>query len=227
MALKALIFDVDGTLAETEEAHRQAFNATFAAHGLDWHWNQQDYARLLKVTGGKERMAAHRAAVGHGPDDATIAAMHKEKTAAYGDILARGGLQARPGVLRLIEEARAAGLLLAIATTTSPGNVEALAACLWGKPAGQVFDVIAAGDVVKAKKPAPDIYLFALEHLALPAAQALAFEDTWNGLHSAKGAGLKVVATPSVYSAGEDFAAAHRVLPDLGCFRLVDALALA
>jgi HAD superfamily hydrolase (TIGR01509 family) len=223
MALKALIFDVDVTLAETEEAHRQAFNATFAAHGLDWHWNRADYARLLKVTGGKERMAAHRAALGHGPDDATIAAMHREKTEAYGAILARGGLEARPGVLRLIEEARAAGLRLAISTTTSRPNVEALAACLWGKPADQVFDVIAAGDVVKAKKPAPDIYLHALDQLGLPAAQALAFEDTWNGVQAARGAGLRVIATPSVYSAGEDFRAADRVLPDLSGFRLADA----
>ena len=223
MALKALIFDVDGTLAETEEAHRQAFNATFAAHGLDWHWTQEDYAHLLKVTGGKERMAAHRAAVGHGPDDATIARMHKEKTAAYADILARGGLEARPGVLELIEEARAAGLRLAIATTTSPGNVEALAHCLWGKRAAEVFHTIAAGDMVKAKKPAPDVYLLALEQLDLPPDQALAFEDTWNGLRSAKAAGLKVVVAPSVYSADEDHSDADLLLSDLDGFRLRDA----
>lgn len=223
MALKALIFDVDGTLAETEEAHREAFNATFAAHGLNWHWSQADYARLLKVTGGKERMAAHRAEIGHGPDDATIAVLHKDKTAAYADILARGGLSARPGVLRLIDEARAAGLRLAISTTTSPGNVEALAHCLWGRPSAEIFDVVAAGDVVKAKKPAPDIYLLALDRLGLPTAQALAFEDTWNGIQSAREAGLKVVATPSVYSAGEDHSAADLVLSDLSAFRLTDA----
>ena len=223
MALKALIFDVDGTLAETEEAHRQAFNATFAAHGLDWCWSVADYTRLLKVTGGKERMAAHRAAVGHGPDDATIAAMHKEKTAAYAAILARGGLQPRPGVLRLVAQARAAGLRLAIATTTSPGNVEALSACLWGKPADQVFDVIAAGDMVQAKKPAPDVYLLALERLGLPPGQALAFEDTLNGIRAAQGAGLKVVVTPSLYSADEDHAAANLCLPDLSGFVLSDA----
>ena len=168
MSLRALIFDVDGTLAETEEAHRAAFNAAFAAAGLDWHWSRTDYGRLLTTTGGKERMARWRQETGSGPSDAAIAALHRDKTARYAALLAGGGLQARPGVLALAAAARAAGLRLAVATTTSPGNVAALTQAIWGRAAEEVFDVIAAGDEVAAKKPAPDVYALALDRLSLP-----------------------------------------------------------
>lgn len=220
MSLRALIFDVDGTLAETEEAHRAAFNAAFAAAGLDWHWSRTDYGRLLTTTGGKERMARWRAERGSGPSDAAIAAPHRDKTARYAALLAGGGLQARPGVLALAAAARAAGLRLAVATTTSPGNVAALTQAIWGRAAEEVFDVIAAGDEVAAKKPAPDVYALALDRLSLPAGAALAFEDSRNGVLSARAAGLRVVVTPSAYTAGEDFAGAEVVLADLTGFDL-------
>lgn len=220
MSLRALIFDVDGTLAETEEAHRAAFNAAFAAAGLNWHWSMADYGRLLTTTGGKERMARWRAERGSGPSDAAIAALHRDKTARYAALLAGGGLQARPGVLALAAAARAAGLRLAVATTTSPGNVAALTQALWGRAADEVFDVIAAGDEVAAKKPAPDVYALALDRLSLPAGAALAFEDSRNGVLSARAAGLRVVVTPSAYTAGEDFAGAEVVLADLTGFDL-------
>lgn len=213
--VRALVFDVDGTLAETEEVHRQAFNETFAAHGLDWHWSREDYRILLKVTGGKERMAAHRAAVGHGPEDAVIARLHKEKTERYGAIIAAGGLSLRPGVADLIEAARASGLALAVATTTNRPNVEALARAVWGCPAGEVFDVIAAGDEVAAKKPAPDVFNLALDRLGLPASEALAFEDSRNGVLSARAAGLRVIVTPSLYTAGDDLSEADWCLAGL------------
>lgn len=220
MSLRALIFDVDGTLAETEEAHRAAFNAAFAAAGLDWHWSRTDYGRLLTTTGGKERMARWRQETGSGPSDAAIAALHRDKTARYAALLAGGGLQARPGVLALAAAARAAGLRLAVATTTSPGNVAALTQAIWGRAAEEVFDVIAAGDEVAAKKPAPDVYALALDRLSLPAGAALAFEDSRNGVLSARAAGLRVVVTPSAYTAGEDFAGAEVVLADLTGFDL-------
>lgn len=220
MSLRALIFDVDGTLAETEEAHRAAFNAAFAAAGLDWHWSMADYGRLLTTTGGKERMARWRAERGSGPSDAAIAALHRDKTARYAALLAGGGLQARPGVLALAAAARAAGLRLAVATTTSPGNVAALTQAIWGRAADEVFDVIAAGDEVAAKKPAPDVYALALDRLGLPAGAVLAFEDSRNGVLSARAAGLRVVVTPSAYTAGEDFAGAEVVLADLTGFDL-------
>lgn len=214
---RALLFDVDGTLAETEEAHRQAFNESFARRGLGWHWSREDYRRLLATTGGKERIRAFQSELPEGErlGDEAIARLHREKTALYGEILASGGLSPREGVSELIEAARKAGRRLAVATTTNLPNVEALTRCLWGKAAGEVFEVIAAGDEVAAKKPAPDVYLLALERLGLPAVEALAFEDSRNGLLSARGAGLEVIVTPSAYTEGEDFTGAALVAPSL------------
>lgn len=211
--LRALIFDVDGTLAETEELHRRAFNETFAAQGLGWHWSRDTYRRLLKTTGGKERIAAFLAEIGAEGGD--IAALHRAKTRRYTDLMAQGGLRLRPGVADLIARARADGLRLAIATTTSRPNVEALARACFGQPAETVFPVIAAGDEVAAKKPAPDVFQLALARLRLPPAACLAFEDSRNGLLSARAAGLRVVVTPSAYTGDEDFTGAWRVLPDL------------
>jgi HAD superfamily hydrolase (TIGR01509 family) len=218
MALKALIFDVDGTLAETEEAHRAAFNATFQAWELDWFWSCDDYAILLKTTGGKERMKRFQQDLPDGErrlTDAEIAALHKDKTRAYGDILARRELALRPGVAELVDSAKAAGVRVAVATTTNTPNVEALAQCCWGQSATDVFEVIAAGDMVKAKKPAPDVFELALQRLGLPASDCLAFEDSRNGVLSAHGAGLRVLVTPSAYTAGDDFTGAEWVIPDL------------
>ena len=218
MSLKALIFDVDGTLAETEEAHRAAFNRVFADHGLDWHWTMADYRELLKTTGGKERMRAHQACLPDGArrlSDDEIAAMHVEKTAIYAQILAAGDLALRPGVEGTIRSARNAGLKLAVATTTNLPNVEALAQCCWGRPAEDIFDVIAAGDQVRAKKPAPDVFNLALERLGLPAHDCVAFEDSLNGVRSAQSAGLRVVVTPSIYTDDQDFSSADLVRPTL------------
>ncbi len=218
MALKALIFDVDGTLAETEEAHRTAFNRVFERHGLGWHWSVAEYRALLRTTGGKERMLAFQAGLPAGerrlsPD--RIAALHREKTAIYVEILASGGLELRPGVAALIESARAAGLRLAVATTTNLPNVEALTRCCWKRPADEVFNVIAAGDQVGAKKPAPDIFELALTRLGLAPGACLAFEDSLNGLRSARAAGLRVVVTPSVYTNDQDFSEARLVAETL------------
>lgn len=213
---RALIFDVDGTLAETEEAHRQAFNETFAASGLDWSWSVDDYRDLLRTTGGKERMRQHRENIrALAPGDEEIAALHRRKTARYTEIVAAGGLGLRPGVEALITAARAAGIRLAIATTTSRANVDVLIEACLGLSADVLFDVIAAGDEVAAKKPAPDVFLLALQRLGLPASDCIAFEDSRNGLVSAKGAGLKVVVTPSVYTAAETFAESDWQVPDL------------
>ncbi|MGB0661551.1 MAG: HAD family hydrolase [Mangrovicoccus sp.] len=218
MTLQALIFDVDGTLAETEEAHRQAFNEIFEEEGLHWHWSVKDYTWLLRTTGGKERMRAYRDHLDdaqNGPSDADIVALHKRKTARYGEILRGGGLELRPGVAQLIRQAKEAGLRLAIATTTNRPNVDVLARACFGLEAERVFDIIAAGDEVAHKKPAPDVFELALARLGLPASQAVALEDSRNGLLSAKAAGLRVLVTPSAYTAREDFTEADWVLPDL------------
>jgi len=218
MQLAALIFDVDGTLAETEELHRRAFNETFAAHGYDWHWSRDLYGRLLKVTGGKERLRVWVDDIGHAATDRDLAALHREKTERFVVLLSSGTLELRPGVARIIEEARVTGLRLAIATTTSPANVEALARSVWKRPANDVFEVIAAGDEVDHKKPAPDVYHLALRRLGLSAQAVLAFEDSSNGLRSAIAAGLRTVVTPSIYTLEDDFTRADVILPDLAAF---------
>jgi HAD superfamily hydrolase (TIGR01509 family) len=211
--LEALIFDVDGTLAETEELHRAAFNAAFTEAGLGWHWTQADYHGLLKTTGGKERIAAFMAQTGASGVD--IPALHRAKTAQYTAMMARGGLALRPGVADLIHRARSAGVRLAIATTTSRPNVDALCAACFGQPSGAVFEVIACGDEVAAKKPAPDVFVLALHRLGLPARACLALEDSRNGLRSALAAGLCTIVTPSAYTADEDFTGAWQLRPNL------------
>ncbi len=226
--LEALIFDVDGTLAETEEVHRAAFNDVFRETGLDWHWDQALYGRLLDVTGGKERIAHFLAtaspamvptvAAGEGMADA-IAAMHRRKTDIYNQKIASGGLELRPGVEAVIRAARGAGVRLAIATTTSLPNVESLLRATLGPDAVGLFEVIAAGDMVRKKKPAPDVFLLALERLGLPAERCLALEDSINGLQSAGGAGLATVITKSAYTAHQRFDGALSVtgtLAELG-----------
>lgn len=205
--LKALIFDVDGTLAETEEVHRQAFNDTFEAHGLAWLWDQKLYARLLQVAGGKERMRhfidVYKPPLPRGDlDDDAIKTIHLHKTARYMDLINSGEVVLRPGIRKLLIAAKRYGLKIAISTTTSLPNVEALLAATLGKKAINDFDAIGAGDVVPRKKPAPDIYFKVLDDLGLDAKDCLAFEDSANGLKSALGAGIPTVVTKSIYTSG-------------------------
>jgi HAD superfamily hydrolase (TIGR01509 family) len=219
--LKALIFDVDGTLAETErDGHRPAFNAAFLDSGLGWHWDESLYGELLNVTGGKERMRfyAERYApelLGQPGFDERIKALHLAKTAHYVKRVAAGGLPLRPGVANLIHAARQAGIRLAIATTTSPENVDVLLRATLGAEALEWFEVIGAGDVVPAKKPAPDIYEWVVERLGLPAEHCLAIEDSENGLKSALTAGLRCLVTVGEYTRGQDFSGAAAVIDSL------------
>jgi HAD superfamily hydrolase (TIGR01509 family) len=218
--LRALIFDVDGTLADTEEGHRRAFNAAFRAHGLQWSWSPAEYAELLQVSGGKERIGAYIKRLTAGAEarellDA-VAAIHATKSRAYLDIVLGGELALRAGIQRLIREARAGGLLLGIASTTSPGNVEALLGSMFPGHAADWFDVIATGDVVRHKKPAPDIYRLALQRLGVGANEVVAFEDSMIGIHAAKSAGVFTIAVPSSWTASQDLAAADLTLSSLG-----------
>jgi len=220
--LKALLFDVDGTLADTErDGHRVAFNLAFTEAGLDWEWDVALYGQLLAVSGGKERIRyfieqwkpVYQAPKGL---ESFIRELHRAKTRNYQALLDRGAIPLRPGVERLLKEARSLGIKLAIVTTTTPENVTALLASTLGADSIDWFDVIAAGDIVPAKKPAPDIYHHALDRLGLPAAECLALEDSDNGLLSATGAGILTLVTTNAYTHGQDFAGAVMVVDQLG-----------
>ncbi len=213
----ALIFDVDGTLAETEDAHRLAFNAAFAEAGLGWVWDVALYRRLLDVTGGKERIRFYLDQAGLPALPAeTIARLHARKTELYVAHVDAGRLALRPGIARLILEARAAGVSLAIATTTSLANVQSLLRSTLGADSPGWFAAIGAGDMVVRKKPAPDVYDLVLERLGVAASRCIAFEDSRNGLQAARAAGLPTVVTVSRYTDDQSFPDALTVLDHLG-----------
>jgi len=219
--LRALIWDVDGTLAETEDhGHRVAFNRAFEEAGLPWRWDSRLYAELLAVAGGKERIHAWwrrvdpMAAAAPGAAD-VIARLHERKTAHYLEALGRGDIGLRPGVQRLLMEAANHGLKQAIATTTTPANVHRLLEVTLGAGATTLFDVIGAGDVAAAKKPAPDIYHWVLERLDLHASQCLAIEDSFDGVAAACAAEVPVVLVRSRFTPPRPCAGCIDDLPGL------------
>jgi HAD superfamily hydrolase (TIGR01509 family) len=219
--LRALIWDVDGTVAETEcDGHRVAFNQAFASMGLPWRWEVAHYGQLLQVTWGRERLLHDmqgRPDAPRGPVERETLAreLHRRKNDFYAELVALGGIQARPGVLRLMEEARQARLKMAIATTTSRSNVQALFACLMGPRWGDAFAAVVCAEDAPAKKPDPQAYLLALQRLGLPAEAALALEDSPNGLQAAQAAGIACGVTRSVYFAQAPFDGAAWVRDDL------------
>ncbi|MCB1449505.1 MAG: HAD-IA family hydrolase [Nitratireductor sp.] len=210
MPLGAVIFDVDGTLAETEEMHRKAFNTAFAEAGMDWHWDRDLYRRLLQVTGGKERITAYADEIGTSGIDAAL--LHKRKTAIYGESMVSGNVFLRPGIEDVIMRARKHGLKLAIATTTSRPNVEALISATLGSEAMTWFQSVRTGEDVSRKKPDPEVFELVMKDLGFPADKCLVFEDSANGLHAAKALDLPVIITPSIYTSEDDFSLADLVM---------------
>jgi len=220
-SLKALIFDVDGTLADTEEAHRCAFNEAFRQLGLGWNWSKPKYAHLLLTAGGKERLAAY---IDFLPLPAgarlgltgRIGAIHRAKTENYTRMVLAGAVALRDGVERLIDEAARSRIRLSIATTTTFANVEALLRTGLGPGALERFAVIGAADNAARKKPAADIYEYVLRQLGASPRECVAIEDSANGLQAAKAAGLYTIVTPNYWTRTEDFSDADLVLPSLG-----------
>jgi HAD superfamily hydrolase (TIGR01509 family) len=217
-ALEAVLFDFDGTLAETERlGHRVAYNAAFAQLGLDWTWDSALYGELLAIGGGKERIAHYldhyrQGGRVYGDRAELIAAVHERKQHLFNALAAT--IAFRPGVYRIVREARAAGLRLAVVTTAARAGVDAVLGRDLELRAG--FDLIAAGDIVPRKKPAPYIYHYALEALGLEAQSCIAIEDAAIGLRAARAAGIATLVAVSDYTRGENFSGAAAVLSDLG-----------
>ena len=221
--IKALIFDCDGVLVDTErDGHRVAFNRAFELFNIPAEWDVALYGELLKVAGGKERMRAYFDRYGWPENarseedkDALIKALHREKTRIGSDMIAAGEMPLRPGIGRIVDEAIAAGVKLGVCTTSNPAFIDAVLD-LFGAERKAKFDFVHAGDCVSRKKPAPDIYLLALETLGLPTHECMVVEDSRNGLLAALGAGLPTLVTTSTYTIDEDFTGAVKVVPELG-----------
>jgi HAD superfamily hydrolase (TIGR01509 family) len=213
----SVIFDVDGTLAETEGIHRRAFNAAFLEYGAEWYWDRCTYRKLLRVAGGKERLRAY-ARTQPPPcrlSDAQLVELHQVKTRHYTRLIAQHTCWLRPGVEAFIEAATARRQRLAIATTTTFGNVEDLLSRALGRHWRSLFAAVVAGDEVASKKPAPDVYVEVLARLGQSAGESLAIEDSANGLKAAASAGIAVLITRSEYFRDDDFSSALAVVDDL------------
>jgi HAD superfamily hydrolase (TIGR01509 family) len=221
--LKALIFDCDGVLVDTErDGHRVGFNRAFKEMGIDAEWDVPLYGKLLQVAGGKERMRAYFDEYGwperadtDAAKDELILKLHKLKTEITAGLVAEGGLPLRPGISRIVDEAIAAGTKLGVCTTSNPKFIDAVLD-LFGPERKAKFDFVHAGDCVSKKKPDPEIYELAKQSLGLPVHECMVVEDSRNGLLAARGAGLPTLITTSTYTVDEDFTGAAKVVPELG-----------
>ncbi len=215
--LQAVIFGAIGTIAETSDIQRQAFNAAFAAAGLDWHWNAQIYRDLLKINGGQQRLRAYRDAAVDRTDvtDTQIATLHQSKTDLYAAMLDRHPLRPRPGVVETIEMCRSNNIQVALCTSTAMANIEGLRAALAELLPFDKFVAIVSIESLERTKPAPDAYSHCLNQLGLPADRVIAIEDTPVSIAAAKTAGICTIATPGAMTSDQDFSAADLVVPDL------------
>lgn len=223
-SLEAILFDCDGVLADTErDGHRLAFNRAFVEKGIDEEWTEERYGVLLETGGGKERMTAHWNEVGW-PDvlpvddaerQAKVKELHLRKTDIFMDLIDEGVIPLRPGVLRIVDDAIAAGVRLAVCSTSNEKAVSNLVSTLMGEERRAKFQIY-AGDMVKAKKPAPDVYDMAVNEMGLDKSRCVIVEDTHIGLGAAKAAGISCIVTKSSYSAGEDFTGADTIVEELG-----------
>lgn len=220
--LEAILFDCDGVLADTErDGHRPAFNRAFKNNNINEEWDVERYGKLLEVGGGKERMTAHWNEIGWPsilPEDSRqdkVKELHLEKTDIFMDLIDEGSIPLRPGVLRIVDDAIASGVRLACCSTSNEKAVSNLIKTLMGPERAEKFQVF-AGDMVKAKKPAPDVYNMAVDSMGLDKSRCVIVEDTHIGVGAAVAAGISCIVTVSSYSAGEDFTGAQMVVDELG-----------
>ena len=218
--IKAIIFDQDGVIIDTErDGHRVAFNKTFKEFGFDFQWDVDYYHELLQIAGGKERMRHHLHTKGFGrevkpeKEDELIKAMHKRKTEIFIELIKEGALPLRPGIKRIMKEAMNRGLKVGICTTS---NEKAAHAVAYEILKDIKFDFVLAGDVVKKKKPDPEIYLLGLKKGCLKPEECIVVEDSRNGLLAAKAAGMNIVVTTNYYTEKEDLREADIIVTCLG-----------
>lgn len=219
--LRAILIDMEGAIVESEEMHRRAFNAAFREFGMPWHWDYAIYRELLSIAGGLERLKHYitRTApdILKRPDGFSfLSSMHKAKNIAYDQLVEREGVSPRPGVQRLLAQAYEDGIKMAVVTSATLGTVQTVIRKALGDDARQWFEVIADGGKVPEKKPAPDIYIWAMEEMGVSASGCLSFEDTPRGVKGSRAVGLPSVATVSSYTRDEDFDGALAVISDLG-----------
>ena len=218
--IKGFLFDQDGVIIDTErDGHRVAFNRTFKEFGFDVEWDVETYHQLLQISGGKERMRHHLHEKGFGKpvapeeEDELIKKLHKRKTDLFIELIESGSLPVRPGVIRFMQEVNDLGLMLGICTTSNERAARAIAYSILSDIR---FDFVLAGDIVKKKKPDPEIYILALEKSGLKPEECVVIEDSHNGVQAGKAAGMYVVATTNPYTEREDLSQADLVVSSLG-----------
>ena len=218
--IKAVFFDQDGVIIDTErDGHRVSFNMTFKEFGFTDEWSVEYYHELLQIAGGKERMKHHAQTKGFSkpikPEelDELVKAMHKRKTALFVELIETGKLPLRPGIHRFMKEAMAAGLKIAVCTTSN----EQAAKAITGKILSDIkFELVLAGDVVEKKKPDPEIYNLALSKLGLKPDEVMVVEDSKNGVKASKAAGIQTIVTTNHYTEKEDVEAGDIIVTCLG-----------
>jgi len=221
MSLSALIFDVDGTLVDTEELHRQAFNQVFLDFELGWDWTPDLYADLLRYSGGANRLVAYIKSLSL-PDsraaylEQIVPMVHRSKTCIYTEFVNDSALKPRPGVARLIDEALRSGLKIGLVATSALRDVRELVSLTLGRDVAEAVSSVVCAEFVSNKKPAPDMYRLALNMLRLPAEACVAFEDSANGLAAAKAASIRTIVTPTRWTRRQDFIGADLMLSTLG-----------
>jgi len=220
---RALILDCDGVLADTElDGHLVAFNRTFEELGFPFRWSAEEYGPLLRIGGGKERLRAYLAQhpeidLGSADEvDALILRAHARKSEIYVELVDAGALPGRPGIARIVGEALDAGWQVACASTSAEKSVEAVLASVVGPAQRARMSGVFAGDVVAAKKPAPDIYLLAAEALGRTADEIVVIEDSQSGAAAAAAAGMSHVVTVSHFTGDDEFPAAAVVVDVVG-----------
>ncbi|MCA0304201.1 MAG: HAD-IA family hydrolase [Proteobacteria bacterium] len=226
-SLRALLFDVDGTIADTEELHRLCYNQAFVRSGVDWQWDRALYTELLMVSGGIDRLHAYVDRLAPDPAErdrlrVLIPFIHRTKSQEYARRLEEGQVQIRPGVIALMEEATAAGVAIGCVSSSNWDNVGTLLGKVFRSAEAIRIDSRVGGEMVPRRKPAPDVYELLVRMMRVPADACVAVEDSPNGVASARAAGVRVLATPSQWTAGQDFSSANRVLPSLEGVRLAD-----